>query len=357
MTMSELEMHWQVLLEPYFRVFEYRPLDLHSRVFIGSLQGDPSETSEKLFSALINAGFTPAIREIREDVYELLVFDTPPSKPSNFWIHVVLFALTVLTTLFAGALHAGVNVFKHPLQIWKGIPFSASLLAILGTHEMGHYLLAKWHKVRATLPYFIPFPHPLFGTLGAVIRIKSPIPSRNALMDLGAAGPVFGFLVAIPVAILGIHLSLVIPMETVEGGLLIGDPLIFRLIVYFVKGGLPDGYQILIHPIGFAAWIGFFVTALNLIPIAQLDGGHILYAVLGPKHKLASLTVFVILVALGFVWPGWWTWAFFILIFLRFGHPAPLNQVSKLDTKRKWVGFITLLIFILTFVPVPLSYS
>ncbi len=354
--MFELELHWQVLLEPYFEVYEYRPLDPHSRVFIGALRGDPSETSEELFSKLIDAGYTPAIRKVREDVYELLVFDTPPSRPGRLWVHVLLFILTVLTTLFAGALHAGVNVFKYPQQIWKGIPFSASLLAILGTHEMGHYLLAKWHRVRATLPYFIPFPHPLFGTLGAVIRIKSPIPSRNALMDIGAAGPIFGFIVAIPLAIVGIHLSKAVPEDAFRGGLLIGDPLIFRLIVHFVKGGVPEGYQILLHPIGFAAWIGFFVTALNLIPIAQLDGGHILYAVLGPKQKLASIIVFAALVGLGFVWAGWWTWAFFILIFLRFGHPAPLNQVSRLDGRRKWVGLLALIIFILTFVPVPLSY-
>jgi len=346
----------QDLLVPYFWIEAYHLLDPNTSVYVGQLLGDPHETSEKLFEVLQAAGYTPFLRPLGGETYELVVMRTPIDRPSRLWIHVLLLLLTFLTTLFAGALHANVNPLTHPWLIWKGLPFSLALMGILGAHEMGHYLMARRHRVRATLPYFIPFPHPLFGTLGAVIRIKSPIPSKNALLDIGAAGPIAGILVAIPVTLFGLHLSQVVPAEGLAGVAVLGDSLLFRILAYIVKGPIPEGYQLLLHPIAFAGWIGFFVTALNLIPIAQLDGGHITYALLGTWHRWASRAVFLALLAMGFVWPGWWTWALFILIFLRFDHPAPLNQVSRLDRRRMWIGILCLVIFALTFTPIPLSY-
>ncbi len=345
----------QELIAPYFWIEEYRPLDLRSSVYVGRLIGDPHQASEKLFEVLMDAGYTPFLRSIGPEVYELVVFRTPIDRPGRLWVHALLLFLTFLTTLFAGALHANVNPLTHPWLIWKGLPFSLSLMGILGAHEMGHYLMARRHRVRATLPYFIPFPHPLFGTLGAVIRIKSPIPSKNALLDIRAAGPIAGILVAIPVTIVGLALSKVIEVAGVQG-MILGDSLLFRILTYLVKGPLPENAQVVLHPIAFAGWIGFFVTALNLIPIAQLDGGHITYALLGARHRWVSRLIFLALLLMGFVWPGWWTWALFILIFLRFDHPAPLNQVSKLDRRRMWIGILCLVIFVITFIPVPLSY-
>ncbi len=349
----------QVLVAPYFAPHSVQPLGPNAWVLRGTLVGgDPSRRSEELFRVLMASGYVPSLRRIAPGFYELYVTVEPEAfrRPQRLWIHGLLFLLTVLTTLFAGAFHAGQNPFAHPLALLAGAPFAFSLLAILGSHEMGHYLLARYHGVRATLPYFIPFPHPLIGTLGAVIRIRSPIPSRNALLDIGAAGPFAGILVALPLTMLGIHWSQVVPLyEVSEAALHLGEPLLFRILVWLVKGPLPPDTTLFLHPVAFAGWLGFFVTALNLLPSGQLDGGHIAYALFGPLHRIISRVTFVVLLLLGFLWLGWWTWALLILFFIRFDHPAPLNQVSELDRRRRWLGYLAILLFVLTFVPVPLS--
>ncbi len=348
----------QALVAPYFAPRQVQALGPNAWVLLGTLRGGPpSQRSEELFRTLMAAGFVPSLRRVAPDLYELYVTVEPPEarKPQRLWVHALLFALTVLTTLFAGALHAGQNPFAHPLALLAGIPFSFSLLAILGSHEMGHYLLARHHGVRATLPYFIPFPHPLIGTLGAVIRIRSPIPSRNALLDIGVAGPIAGILVALPLTLLGIHWSQVVPAGNLPQGLHLGEPLLFRFLVWMVKGMLPPDTTLVLHPVAFAGWLGFFVTALNLLPAGQLDGGHIAYALFGPLHRWISRATFLALVLLGLLWVGWWTWALLILFFIRFDHPAPLNQVSELASSRRWIGYLAILLFLLTFVPVPLS--
>jgi len=190
----------------------------------------------------------------------------------------------------AGALYEGADLFGNSLSILKGLPFCAALLLILGTHEFGHYIASRLHKVVSTLPYFIPAPPvpPMIGTFGAVIRMKTPITTKNALVDIGASGPLVGFVFAVIVMVIGIHFSTIAPVVH-NGSVAFGEPIIERLLVYLMMGEIPHGYELVMHPVAFAGWIGFFVTALNLLPIGQLDGGHIMYAIFGPDHRKVSL--------------------------------------------------------------------
>jgi len=305
----------------------------------------------------------PDIREIR---YVMPSAEAESPMERRFpWINLVLFLLTIFTTLLAGALQQGRNVFADPRALIAGIPFSFTLMAVLLTHEMGHYLTSRHHRVGATLPYFIPAPPIIgIGTFGAFIRMTSPILSKRALLDIGASGPIAGFVVAIAAVAVGLHYSVVAQTSAVEG-MKLGTPLIFSIISSLVIGPIPEGYDVMLHPIAFAGWIGMFVTALNLIPIGQLDGGHIVYAIFGRRHRAFSLLMIPILVVLGVLglpwvsdllgvygWPGWLLWAFLPLIF-GINHPPVLDGDIPLDRTRKFIGWIALVIFILTFTPTP----
>jgi membrane-associated protease RseP (regulator of RpoE activity) len=270
------------------------------------------------------------------------------------WLNLVLFVLTIFTTLLAGALQQGLNVFTNPWALVVGIPFSFTLMTILLTHEMGHYLTSRYHRVGATLPYFIPAPS-IIGTFGAFIRMTSPILSKRALLDIGASGPIAGFVVAIGAVAIGLHYSTVVETPALEG-MKLGEPLIFSLISNMVIGSVPDGYDVLLHPIAFAGWIGLFITALNLIPIGQLDGGHVVFAVFGRRHRTLSLLMIPTLILLGmYGWPGWFLWAVLPLIF-GINHPPVLDGDIPLDRPRKIVGWVSLVIFILTFTPTPFMF-
>ncbi len=320
-------------------------------IFFGVFNGDPDTSAEKLSRELINLGYIAVIRKTPDGYYEIFVRKGVDAGRGNYMVNLILFILTVLSTLFVGTLHAGKNPFNNLFNLIYGVPFSASLIAILGSHELGHYILSRIHGVRATLPYFIPVPHPLVGTLGAFIKIKSPIPSRRALLDIGAAGPLTGFVVAIPITLIGLKLSTIVSPSQ-AGGLFLGEPLILKILASLAGIHVPEGKDLFLHPMAFAGWIGFFVTGLNLIPIGQLDGGHIAYALFGANHrKIAYFSLFA-LVGLGFLWVGWWTWAILVMI-LGVKHPAPLNEVSKLDRKRIVVGIISFIVFVLTFIPRP----
>jgi membrane-associated protease RseP (regulator of RpoE activity) len=277
---------------------------------------------------------------------------TPPGKPRVFW-NLVLFCLTLITTVLAGALQEGVNPLTHPEQIIRGIPFALALMGILLAHELGHYLVARKNGVNVTLPYFIPAPS-FIGTFGAFIKMRSPARDRRMLMDIGAAGPLVGVVVSIPILILGLSLS---EVKRIEGqvGTNLGDSILLWLISRWVVGEIPPGHDVIIHPVGFAGWIGLLVTSLNLLPIGQLDGGHVIYALVGEKQKKISKIVFAGLLALGiFGWEGWFFWALLLWI-MGFRHPPPLEWWVPLDWKRKVVGWITLAVFALTFIPVPFS--
>jgi membrane-associated protease RseP (regulator of RpoE activity) len=267
--------------------------------------------------------------------------------------NIVLFFLTLITTILAGALQEGVNPLKNPGEIYRGIPFSFALMGILLSHELGHYLVAKKHGMNVTLPYFIPAPS-FIGTFGAFIKMRSPARDRRMLMDIGAAGPLVGVVVSIPLLVIGLRLS---EVKLIEGqaGLHLGDSLLLFLISRLVAGPIPTGYDIVIHPVGLAGWIGLLVTSLNLLPIGQLDGGHVAYALLGERQNKISKFVFFGLLGLGiFGWEGWLIWGALLLI-MGFRHPAPMEWWVPLDRKRKVIGWVAIAVFILTFIPVPFS--
>ncbi len=273
-------------------------------------------------------------------------------------VHVILFIATFSTMLAAGALQAGVNIFKEPERILEGLPFAATLMTILLVHELSHYITSKKHNTEATLPYFIPAPS-IIGTFGAFIKMKSPIITRKALIDIGASGPIAGFIVSISASIIGLSMSKVTPLQTIESlpAISLGDSLLFSYLSRLTLGVTPDEYDILLHPVAFAGWIGLFITFLNLMPIGQLDGGHIAYAIFGQRHKQISLAFVLLLMLLGlFFWEGWAIWSILMLI-LGIKHPPVTYWEIPLDPKRKFISVLCLIILIITFIPSPFKFS
>lgn len=276
--------------------------------------------------------------------------------PSIPRIHLVLFFLTVFTTLLAGALMEGAKVLENPLELLKGIPFSFTLMFILGTHEFGHYYYAQKHKVDATLPYFIPAPPFLFliGTFGAFIKIKSPIYRKDALLQIGAAGPIAGFVIAVPALIIGLLLSDVVEKSNIQGALILGDSILMKILTWITHPKLMDTQDIMLHPIAFAGWIGLLVTMLNLLPIGQLDGGHVAYAMLGKKQRLIGQIAFIFLIPLSFLSINWLIWGLLLLILMRSVKHPPIQDIHiPLSDTDKRIGYICLLIFIVCFIPAP----
>jgi len=289
--------------------------------------------------------------------------EAEPSFFSKWTLPVLLFLLTVFTTLWAGAYQAYSGPVRGPVNfllaspeaLWRGIPFAGSLLFILTTHELGHYLLSKIHRVPASLPLFIPGPPHFIGTFGAIIRMRGPILSRRALFDIGVAGPLAGFVVAVIVLIVGLSLSTVVD-RTATFGLHLGEPLLLQFMSWVVIGPLPPESDVVLHPIGFAAWFGLFVTSLNLLPIGQLDGGHVAYALWGPRQRSMALAFLPILLVLGFFgWAGWFLWAFMAGLF-GVGHPPVMDPHVPLGRNRTIVGWIAFAVFVGTFAPVPFSF-
>ena len=245
-------------------------------------------------------------------------------------------------------------------SFFQGAWYSATILAILGTHEMGHYLACRYYGVDASLPYFIPAPPFFFtGTLGAVIRIRQRVPTKRMLFDIGAAGPIAGFVVVVPALFLGLSLSRVVPEPDDLVVFTLGEPLLFQFAAWLIWGEAPSGYTINLHPVGLAAWFGLLVTAINLFPIAQLDGGHISYATLGSRSTAVTLgSTLIIIVLAAFVSLSWAFWALLmILMLLAFGprHPRTLDDHIPLDRTRRWIALGTLIIFVLCFTPAPLE--
>ncbi len=270
------------------------------------------------------------------------------------YLNIALFVLTLLSTLIVGAMHEGINVIEDPMKIYKGLPFSIALLLILLFHEFSHYIASKKHHIEASLPYFIPAPT-LFGTFGAVIRMKSPITTKNALIDIGASGPIAGFIISVVVTIIGLSLSQVMPVHDTANLISLGDSLLFKGLIRTIIGTVPDNHDVFLHPVALAGWIGFFVTSINLIPVGQLDGGHILYALLGEKHKVFSKILIGLMFIMGFLlWEGWIVWGV-LLIILGFRHPPIVYSDMPLDPRRKIIGWISLAIFVLTFIPIPIK--
>ncbi|MCX7944202.1 MAG: site-2 protease family protein [Deltaproteobacteria bacterium] len=284
---------------------------------------------------------------------------TTPKKKFPY-INIILFIITLITTTLAGAGLEGITLIDFiidPIKSsMKGLPFSITLICILLTHEMGHFFTAKKHRVEASLPYFIPAPFGV-GTFGAIIKMKSPLNSRKSLIDIGAAGPISGFIVATIATIYGIQTSNLIRISDLpDGGIRFQDPLIVKILQYLLIGPIPHGYDMLLNSVGFAGWLGMLVTSLNLLPIGQLDGGHIAYALFGNFSIWISRLIFFILIFLGiFLWQGWLLWGFISYFIIGLRHP-PLRPDAdiNLDTKHKIVAYICIMIFILTFMPSPI---
>ena len=283
---------------------------------------------------------------------------SPPTRVRpNYHVHLLLFAMTVVTTVVAGMVMEVLNPLQHFDQFYRGLPYAGTLLSILFCHEMGHYLTARYYGMDVTLPYFIPAPPPLFfGTLGAFIRMKSSAQHRQALLNVGAAGPIAGFCIALPAVIYGYVTSPIVPLRAVEGGMYFGEPLLLQIIARLVVGSMPEGFTIQINSVGFAGWFGLLVTMLNLLPIGQLDGGHIMYAMFGRQARYVSRAMIGVLLLLGllFHFYGWFIWATIgWLTSLR--QPVILDDQAPLNRRSKIIAGIAFVIFVLCFMPVPLS--
>lgn len=287
------------------------------------------------------------------------------------WINVLLFVLTIGTAwwtgtswgvnyLYAGQLSTGGNLppaglGRDPRVIALGAAYAIVLMAILLAHELGHYFMCRRFGLSATLPFFIPAPS-LIGTLGAYIRIRSAITRKRRLFDIGAAGPLAGFILAVPALWIGLALSKVVPAVAVHGEeIIFGEPLLLTLgAKLFLKSAGP-GMEVAFHPIAFAGWVGILVTALNLLPLGQLDGGHITYSIFGSRNRLISKIVMGLLVVMGiFIWAGWLIW-FFLLLIMGLRHPPVWDENEPLGRKRTIIAALIGVIFILSFIPAPVQ--
>ncbi len=399
------------------RVFRYDDITLGDpqRGYIvryhGQLLLDSVQAYDQLAEALLPYEITPLFRieDGRQTV--LLIQGVNHSKPGSVRNNVILFALTVLSVMFVGALSsysgpvppdfAG-TVRVILLNLWAGWPFAASLLAILLAHEFGHYFAGRIHKTAVSLPYFLPLPVPPLGTLGAFIQMKERPRNKRILFDIGIAGPLSGLVVTIPVLILGLSLSKVQTIQTTfikqPGGAdacpnnaqvgqeytcqneMEGSSLLYLGLKYLVKGkllpapasyplppvlywiryfftGTPNpvgGLDVMLHPVALAGWAGLLVTFLNLIPAGQLDGGHVLFSVFGKRINIILPFLLVATLLLGFFWPGWWLWAFLIFLLGR-GHAETLDQITQLDPARKALAGLMLVVFVLVLTPVPFT--
>lgn len=255
----------------------------------------------------------------------------------SFVPNVVLLLLTTISTFLIG-----------------GFIYSLSILAILVAHEMGHYLASRKYGVPSSLPYFIPFPLPPFGTLGAVIRTKSPIPNRKALFDIGSWGPLCGLALAIPSVVVGFLLSEVVDVSQLPAhSISLGNSPLLSLLQWLALGVLPPGTDVILHPIAYAGWVGLFITSLNLLPAGQLDGGHIIYSLFGPHSKIIFRLTLLGITLICFIYNLGWLLLVIILFFIGYKHPPPLDDHTPLDWRRKIAGSIAFLIFFATFTPVP----
>jgi len=293
----------------------------------------------------------------------------PPRFQHRYGKHIVLFALTLLTTSMAGGCHQlgfEASLGSLPTDASFGWPFllgglsySVPLLVILGAHEFGHYFYCRIHRVDATLPYFLPAPIPLTGTLGAVIRIREAFPSKRALFDIGVAGPIAGFVALLPFLWWGTTMSGVVKFPETSEVIYFGEPLLFRAVAWLHFGTLPEGFDIVLHPMGFAAWFGMLATALNLLPFGQLDGGHIAYAVFGRRAAaLSAVTLVTALLLFTFESSSWFFVALMMLamaLLLGLRHPRVLDEDTPLDTGRIAVAILALVILVICFTPVPIE--
>lgn len=289
----------------------------------------------------------------------------------RYWLHGLLLALTIASTTILGArfsfnyahnlpafdleneLPALVKILTTPRLLLDGLPYSLTLMTILMAHEMGHFLACVYYRIDASLPFFLPAPT-FIGTLGAFIRFRSPIYSRRVLFDIGIAGPLAGFALLLPALAIGVSYSKVIPGIAHQGDMALGSPLILRALELLIFPGVPAA-DIYLHPVARAAWVGLLATALNLLPIGQLDGGHVLYAFIGDRHALVSTIACLALIPLGLLYWPWAVWGLLFLIFAR--RHFSIIDTSDLGAGRRLLGALSVLIFLMCFIPEPVLYN
>ena len=311
------------------------------------------------------------------DQYEEFIPKPLPPPHGRLWVQVTLLLLTLLSTTFAGGCHylafsqdlatadiapavapTFMQTFGNPLYYLHGLWYSLTILAILGCHEMGHYVACLRYGVIATRPFFLPAPL-LTGTLGAFIRIKSRIPTKTALFDIGIAGPLAGFAVAVPTLFIGLMLSRIDHLPQDQSGLIeLGEPLLFKAAAWMVWGTVPQGSSINMHPMAFAAWFGLLATALNLFPVSQLDGGHIAYAVLGRRSTPITIVMIGVALALSYRSTNWIVWTVLLIAMVGFlgpHHPPTLDDDQPVDGKRVALAIVALVILVICFTPVPIG--
>jgi len=304
------------------------------------------------------------------DPTPVVVWQPRPKFQDRVWLHVLLFALTIATTTIVGAAQYAsfLDDFRGstalPMSfaalLVRGIWYSGTILTILGCHELGHYFACRYYDVDASLPFFIPVPILLTGTMGAFIRIREPIPQKRMLFDIGIAGPIAGFLVAVPALFIGVAMSHLVRLPADQSNMMeLGEPLLFKLTSWLLWGTQPDGYSLNMHPMAFAAWFGLLATALNLFPMGQLDGGHISYAVLGSRFS-TYLTFATVAVTMALAWfaSSWIVWTVLtIAMLVAFGprHPRVFDEDVPLDRTRLLLALFAVVMFALCFTAAPIQ--
>ncbi|MDX9992437.1 MAG: site-2 protease family protein [Anaerolineales bacterium] len=351
---------------------------------------DSAAAYDQLAEALKPHHLMPLFRDGESEAQTIfLVEKLPAPPPSNPRTNLIMFILTVLSVMFVGAqIPEGVPIPEDALgalavmarYFYTGWPFALALLSILLAHEFGHYFAGRHHKTDVSLPFFIPLPFSILGTMGAFINMRELPKNKRTLFDIGIAGPLAGLIVSIPVLLIGLGLSTTGIIQPSEGGFIEGNSILYLLAKFVIFGkllpapvdfnGLPPvlywlayffsgrpvpfgGLDVMIHPVALAGWAGVLVTALNLIPAGQFDGGHILYALFGRKVRKALPFIMVALIGLGLFWSGWWLWAA-LIFFMGRSHPETLDEITTLDPGRRRLAWLMIVIFVLVFTPVPL---
>lgn len=360
----ELVAYFQTKLAPELEISRQRSLGGVIE-FDGTPRSTLAEAQSRIRAALAAERVRPLFLEGHLDEIRVLLLPEKAARPAaekpKWWLHGLLLFLTVATTTWAGALHAGVNLLQDPARFAVGLPYSLALLLILGAHELGHYFTARRYHIDVTPPYFIPVPFAL-GTFGAFIRIKSLTPNRRALFDVAVAGPLAGLVFAIPALWIGLKYSQVFSAGQFpnlgHAGLNIGSSILLAIMAKLALGAsVTEGHHLLLHPLAFAGWLGLMITALNLLPIGQLDGGHMAHGIFGERraHAISVLGLVALFLLALFVWPGLMLWAF-IVFFIAGTHDAPAtDDVTPVGAPRRLLGYFGFLLLLLILLPVPQS--
>ncbi len=329
--------------------------------FLGHLHGDPQQSYDRVAPQFAALGYTALLQQESQGVALEALPGLFVPQSSRLWLALLLFALTIASTMQVGGLELldGQVVFN-----WgHALAYSASLLGILLAHELGHYIVARRSGVAVSYPFFIPFPAGILGTMGAFISIKEPVPNRRTLLAIAIAGPLAGLVVTIPVLLLGLSLSEVHDLAAMRAAMpdqvyfTEGNSLLYAALKLLVFGRmLPGGGEdVFLHPVAMAGWVGLLVTGLNLIPAGQLDGGHIFFALFGPRvAQIANMVIAVLLLAMGFLWSGWFVWAILVALLGRTRTPLR-NEVSPLEGGWRMLAMFGLIVFVLVFIPVPIT--